>query len=302
MSIRISAAFVILGCALALVACGGAGQDKRLAAVELERAVASHPSSSKLAGEEAKLSLLLAEKSSLEQEAKARHTSFARMGELEAESRESYVSTYAATKLAELREVEIERLADRVQELEAASELEFGARLREAEDDFKLEIFNLRAQLASLRLKPEARALLEERLVRALRERAIALGRLLAEKEAFINLGTQEYASAMGRRLEVARARYATEAALRESSGEQGRERLLDVFPRPLDASLVALEKEILSLRRANVALKNSIEDEVAKAAEELAKEKGYKGVLTGSPSGEAADDITDALIEKLRK
>ena len=299
---RVVTTVAVLVCALALAACSLEPNGGKLAVVDLDRAVASHPDTLKLASAEARLALLVKRKSELEAEAKARQVSFVRMGSLATKSKASYIGAYANTKVAELREVETERLAKRIKELEDLAESELGPKIRDVEELFKLEIFNLRARLASLRLKPEARALLEEQLRQVQRKRASVLGELFEEKEAFIASETKSYADARGYRLEVARAGFTEEASHRESAYGNDGKKLLEAFPRPLDGSLVALEKEILKLRRENAALKSSVAASVAQKAEELAKAQGYKEVLAAAPAGEAADDLTDAVIQELKK
>lgn len=300
--LRIATTAAVLICALALAACGIEKSGGKLAVYDLDRAVASHPDTLKLAEAEARLALLVKQKSELEEEAKARQVSFVRLGRLGAKSKASYIGAYANTKVAELREVETERLAKRIKELEDLAESELGPKIRDVEELFKLEIFNLRARLASLRLKPEARALLEEQLRQVLRERASVLGELFEEKEAFIASETESYADAMDYRLRAARTAFTEEVSRRESNYRQDSKKLLEAFPRPLDVSLVGLEKEILELRRENVALKSGIVASVAQKAEELAKGQGYRGVVAKAPAGEAADDLTDALIQELKK
>ncbi len=117
----------------------------------------------------------------------------AKLDELKQLSAATYHEANLNTQVVEKREREKAVLRNLLVQVEAEADAKFATHKQNLEDTYQLKLFNLRVQLESLRLRPDARAKLEEEIAAVRCERELKLQELAQQRQAYINKQMQLY-------------------------------------------------------------------------------------------------------------
>ena len=158
------------------------GPDK-IAVLDWQRAELSHPAYKKLEQGEKILKDLLEKRKAQENLAKAQLGSLDKLRTLRKLSEAGYWQADFSTHMVELRERENKKLHDYAAKVEAKVDAGLAPRKKAIEDSYQLEIFNLRAQLESVKMRHSEREALEAKLRDAQHKRGRQIMALQAEKQ-----------------------------------------------------------------------------------------------------------------------
>ncbi len=294
----------VIAAALLISACGanGPGQRDKIAVVNWERAVSEHPQYAKLQQGEKVLKDLLSKRQEQERMARAQLGSLSKLRNLRKLSEQSYLNADFNTRMAEQREIESQRLQDFAAAAEKEADEQLAPRKKEIEDSYQLKIFNLRARLESVRLKLDERKALEQELQQAQRERGSRVMELELEKQALVDSMLKPYLEQMQQRMTQAAAGYRDKMQTQLSEKDDRDKKLLSAAPKALQNALAVMDREISKQQEKNDVLKRQINKDIEGQAVRLAHERGYTIVFNQYKVNVRADDITDALMQSLKK
>ncbi len=294
----------VIAALLMISACGanGPGQRDKIAVVNWERAVSEHPQYAKLQQGENVLKDLLSKRQEQERMARAQLGSLNKLRNLRKLSEQSYLNADFNTRMAEQREIESQRLQDFAAAAEKEADEQLAPRKKEIEDSYQLKIFNLRARLESVRLKLDERKSLEQELQQAQRERGSRVMELELEKQALVDSMLKPYLEQMQQRMAQAAAGYRDKMQIQLSEKDDRDKKLLSAAPKALQNALAVMDREISKQQEKNDVLKRQINKDIEGQAVRLAHERGYTIVFNQYKVNVRADDITDALVQSLKK
>lgn len=297
---------LMLLAALLVSACGrtsgGLNGRDRVAVVNWQRAVSSHPEYKKLQQGEGILKDLLEKRKGQEDLAKAQLGSLERLRSLRKLSEASYQQADFNTHMVELRERENKMLQDFVAQVEAQVDEQLAPRTKAIEDSYQLEIFNLRTLLDSVKMRPSEREAVEAKLKAKQHERGREVAKLKAEKDALMEAQLAPYREAMHKRMVEAAAAYHKQLLEKQQGKDKRPQELLSAAPKALHNALAIMDREIDKQREKNEQLQKKIDRDISSQAAKLAHENGYTIVFKRYKVNIKADDITDRIIKDLPK
>ena len=291
---------------LLISACGKApqapvGTDK-IAVLDWQRAELSHPAYKKLELGEKILKDLLEKRKAQENLAKAQLGSLDKLRTLRKLSEAGYWQADFSTHMVELRERENKKLHDYAAKVEAKVDAGLAPRKKAIEDSYQLEIFNLRAQLESVKMRHSEREAVEAKLKDAQHKRGRQIMALQAEKQELMEAELAPYRETMQQRMAQAAEAY-HEQILRQREGKDEREQeMLSAAPKALHNALAIMDREIDKQREKNDQLHKQIESDISSQAARLAHEKGYSVIFKKYKVNVSAADITTPVMENLAK
>ncbi|MDY4919619.1 MAG: hypothetical protein SO119_00840 [Phascolarctobacterium sp.] len=301
MSLVLTAALVISACGSSLTKAPSAQRDK-IAVINWQQAVQSHPEYQKLQQGKKILQDLLDKRKKQEHLAKAQLGSLDKLRMLRQLSQSSYWQADFDTRMVETREREHKKLLDITQQVEAEVDKELAPRKKSIEDSYQLEIFNMRALLESVRMKPDARADIEAKLKELQRERGRKVMELEAEKHSMMEARLAPHRQELQQRMAEAAADYHAKI-LQEKQGKEAKEQeMLSAAPKALHNALAIMDREIDKQQEKNDQLQKKIDSDISSQAVKLAHEKGYTIVFNKYKVNITADDITTKVVEYLQK
>ncbi len=304
--LRTLVAIGLVGAALFATACsstsgtGGFSKDK-IAVVNWQVAEKAHPDYAKLEQGEKILKDLLTRRESQERLAKTQLGSLAKLRGLRQISKKNYLEADFNTRIYEAQQIENGRLQKVSEQIAAQVEEEIGPRRRAIEDSYQLRIFNLRAKLDNVRMKPEERKAVEAELEQLQHERGAKVGEIHAEKQSLINARMQPEIAVSQENIAKAAAALQEQNRERMAQDDERDDSLLKTAQPALEKALSIMDKEIDKQQEKNDALRKGIADAIASEAVHIAHEKGYTIVFKQVKINLSADDITDEIIRNLK-
>lgn len=299
--------FIVSGMAIAaalvISACGTPVQShqEKIAVVNYEKVVQEHPEQSKLAKSEALLAELRQRRKLQEKMALEQLRSLEKLRELTAASQQSYWAADFNTRMVEMQAIENERLHKLAAQAEAEADKKIADRKNAVEESYRLEIFNLRIQLESVKLKPELREQIHMKLVKAKEAREHELAALREEKNAYMEAAMKPHVEAVRKKLADYAAQQQSAINSRLESSEAAHQEKLKDAPSALEKALSIMDKEIEKQQAANDELKNKISKDITSISTKLAHERGYSIVFKEVKVNLNAADITDEVITQLK-
>lgn len=295
----------VLLAALAISACGTGLNGKRqekVAVVNWQRATEAHPEYKKLEQGERILKDLLAKRQNQEELAKTQMGSLDKLRALRQLSESSYLQADLDTRMVELREREQVKLIKFTAQVRKQVDEQLAPQTKEIEDSYQLEIFNLRALLESVKMKPDERAAVEEKLKTVQRERGSRIMELQKQRQALMEEQLAPYREGMRQRMTEAAEELRQQIfSQREDKAKQEQE-MLGLAPKALHNVLNIMDGEIDKQQEKNDRLRKQIDGDISSQAVKLAHERGYTIVFNRFKANVSAEDITDKVIEDLRK
>ena len=299
--VKISA---IIAAALLISACSTnvRGPQEKIAVINWEQAVSAHPQYAKLEQGEKILQDLLNKRKGQEELAKAQLSSLNKLRSLRQLSQQSFMEADFNTRMVEQREIENAKLQKFAAQAEAEADAQLAERKKNIEEAYKLKLFNLRAILEAVKMKPDERQAVEKQLQELQKERGAQIAELQAEKRRLVDAKVLPYkAEAEQRMRDMAQQQHA-QAMQRLKSPEERDKEMLDAAPKALNNALSIIDREIDKQQEKNDSLKKQINQDIESQAVKLAHERGYTIVFNKFRVNMKAEDITAAIIKALKK
>lgn len=299
--VKISA---IIAAALLISACSTnvRGPQEKIAVINWEQAVSAHPQYAKLEQGEKILQDLLNKRKGQEELAKAQLSSLNKLRSLRQLSQQSFMEADFNTRMVEQREIENAKLQKFAAQAEAEADNQLAERKKNVEEAYKLKIFNLRAILETVKMKPDERQAVEKQLQELQKERGAQIAELQAEKRRLVDAKVLPYkAEAEQRMRDMAQQQHAQAMQQLKSPEERDKE-MLDAAPKTLNNALSIIDREIDKQQEKNDSLKKQINQDIESQAVKLAHERGYTIVFNKFRVNMKAEDITAAIIKALKK
>ena len=299
--VKISA---IIAAALLISACSTnvRGPQEKIAVINWEQAVSAHPKYAKLEQGEKILQDLLNKRKGQEELAKAQLSSLNKLRSLRQLSQQSFMEADFNTRMVEQREIENAKLQKFAAQAEAEADAQLAERKKNIEEAYKLKLFNLRAILETVKMKPDERQAVEKQLQKLQKERGAQIAELQAEKRRLVDAKVLPYkAEAEQRMRDMAQQQHAQAMQQLKSPEERDKE-MLDAAPKALNNALSIIDREIDKQQEKNDSLKKQINQDIESQAVKLAHERGYTIVFNKFRVNMKAEDITAAIIKALKK
>ena len=299
--VKISA---IIAAALLISACSTnvRGPQEKIAVINWEQAVSAHPQYAKLEQGEKILQDLLNKRKGQEELAKAQLSSLNKLRSLRQLSQQSFMEADFNTRMVEQREIENAKLQKFAAQAEAEADNQLAERKKNIEEAYKLKLFNLRAILEAVKMKPDERQAVEKQLQELQKERGAQITELQAEKRRLVDAKVLPYkAEAEQRMRDMAQQQHAQAMQQLKSPEERDKE-MLDAAPKALNNALSIIDREIDKQQEKNDSLKKQINQDIESQAVKLAHERGYTIVFNKFRVNMKAEDITAAIIKALKK
>ena len=299
--VKISA---IIAAALLISACSTnvRGPQEKIAVINWEQAVSAHPQYAKLEQGEKILQDLLNKRKGQEELAKAQLSSLNKLRSLRQLSQQSFMEADFNTRMVEQREIENAKLQKFAAQAEAEADAQLAERKKNIEEAYKLKLFNLRAILEAVKMKPDERQAVEKQLQELQKERGAQIAELQAEKRRLVDAKVLPYkAEAEQRMRDMAQQQHAQAMQQLNSPEARDKERL-DAAPKALNNALSIIDREIDKQQEKNDSLKKQINQDIESQAVKLAHERGYTIVFNKFRVNMKAEDITAAIIKALKK
>lgn len=299
--VKISA---IIAAALLISACSTnvRGPQEKIAVINWEQAVSAHPQYAKLEQGEKILQDLLNKRKGQEELAKAQLSSLDKLRSLRQLSQQSFMEADFNTRMVEQREIENAKLQKFVAQAEAEADAQLAEHKKNVEEAYKLKLFNLRAILEAVKMKPDERQAVEKQLQELQKERGVQIAELQAEKRRLVDAKVLPYkAEAEQRMRDMAQQQHA-QAMQQLKSPEKRDKEMLDAAPKALNNALSIIDREIDKQQEKNDSLKKQINQDIESQAVKLAHERGYTIVFNKFRVNMKAEDITAAIIKALKK
>ena len=299
--VKISA---IIAAALLISACSTnvRGPQEKIAVINWEQAVSAHPQYAKLEQGEKILQDLLNKRKGQEELAKAQLSSLNKLRSLRQLSQQSFIEADYNTRMVEQREIENAKLQKFAAQAEAEADNQLAERKKNVEEAYKLKLFNLRAILEAVKMKPDERQEVEKQLQELQKERGAQIAELQAEKRRLVDAKVLPYkAEAEQRMRDMAQQQHAQAMQQLKSPEERDKE-MLDAAPKALNNALSIIDREIDKQQEKNDSLKKQINQDIESQAVKLAHERGYTIVFNKFRVNMKAEDITAAIIKALKK
>lgn len=299
--VKISA---IIAAALLISACSTnvRGPQEKIAVINWEQAVSAHPQYAKLEQGEKILQDLLNKRKGQEELAKAQLSSLNKLRSLRQLSQQSFIEADFNTRMVEQREIENAKLQKFAAQAEAEADAQLAERKKNIEEAYKLKLFNLRAILEAVKMKPDERQAVEKQLQELQKERGAQIAELQAEKRRLVDAKVLPYkAEAEQRMRDMAQQQHAQAMQQLKSPEERDKE-MLDAAPKALNNALSIIDREIDKQQEKNDSLKKQINQDIESQAVKLAHERGYTIVFNKFRVNMKAENITAAIIKALKK
>ena len=299
--VKISA---IIAAALLISACSTnvRGPQEKIAVINWEQAVSAHPQYAKLEQGEKILQDLLNKRKGQEELAKAQLSSLNKLRSLRQLSQQSFMEADFNTRMVEQREIENAKLQKFVAQAEADADNQLAARKKDVEDAYKLKLFNLRALLEAVKMKPDERQAVEKQLQELQKERGAQIAELQAEKRRLVDAKVLPYKAEAEQRIRDMAQQQHAQAIQQLKSPEERDKEMLDAAPKAFNNALSIIDREIDKQQEKNDSLKKQINQDIESQDVKLAHERGYTIVFNKFRVNMKAEDITAAIIKALKK
>lgn len=299
--VKISA---IIAAALLISACSTnvRGPQEKIAVINWEQAVSAHPQYAKLEQGEKILQDLLNKRKGQEELAKAQLSSLNKLRSLRQLSQQSFMEADFNTRMVEQREIENAKLQKFAAQAEAEADNQLAERKKNVEEAYKLKIFNLRAIMEAVKMKPDERQAVEKQLQELQKERGAQIAELQAEKRRLVDAKVLPYKAEAEQRIRDMAQQQHAQAIQQLKSPEERDKEMLDAAPKAFNNALSIIDREIDKQQEKNDSLKKQINQYIESQAVKLAHERGYTIVFNKFRVNMKAEDITAAIIKALKK
>ena len=295
---------LIIGTALALMlsACGKIGSGEKIAVVNWDKVLQEHPKYARLQKLRDEYNLLLDKRREQEIIGKTRMSGLAQLYQLKRHSKQNFLSADFMTRMTEKQMAEQEKLRRLSNQVADQVDKELAEEEKQLNEHYRLQLFNIRLKLDTVRMVPKERKKLEAELkaVQAARDRDRML--LMRHKFGLVNQRMAPHVQAMRQRLD-AYARQLQMQMLAEMKKDPAKgDVLLQKAPEALKELLGTVDRELDKQQQGIEALESDMKKEMESVVIKLAKERGYSIVFHKYRTNVSAHDITGDVIAGLKK
>jgi len=288
--------------ALLFSACGKMKNGGRIAVVNWDKALESHSQYAELEQRKSVFQLLLDKRREQEIIGKTKMSGLAKLQQLKLRSKQNFLSADFMTKMAEKQAVEQEQLKKLSNQYADQVDKELAEEEKKLNEHYRLQIFNLRLRLDTIRMMPEERNRLEAQLKAVQNERDRDRMGLMQHKIALVNQRMEPHVKAMQQRLdEYARQLQQQMMAEMKKNAEKDSS-VLQKAPEALRGILGTVDEELDKQQQDIEVLETSMKKDVESIVTRLARERGYTVVFHKYRTNVSADDITGDVIAGLKK
>ncbi|MBR4909140.1 MAG: OmpH family outer membrane protein [Acidaminococcaceae bacterium] len=293
---------IFTGLALMLSACGKIGSGERIAVVNWERVLQEHPQHARLQKLKDEYNRLLDKRREQEIIGKTRMSSLAQLYQLKRNSKQNYLSAEFLTRMTEKQAAEQKKLKELSRQFADQADKELAEEEKKMNEYYRLQIFNLRLKLDTVRMMPEERKKLDAKLkaVKAARDHDQML--LMQHKIGLVNHWMEPHVNAMRQRLDAYARQLQGQMMADMAKGEEKDSSLLQKAPAALKELLGTVDQELDKRQQGIETLETSMKKEMESVVLKLAKERGYSIVFHKYRTNVSADDITGDVISGLKK
>lgn len=296
-----------------LSACGNNAKhdQEKIAVINWDKAVAGHLEYARLQQGEKIVRSLVLRRDAQKDLAQSQMRSVQNLRALKQLSEQSYLEAELRTILVEKEQINKAKLFRELRKVEAEVDEELGPKRKALEDEYRLQIFNLRMEKD--RAKIDFRRRDKKNLEDIYAEIDKQIDSLKSERDAKIfalNNTRQEIVSQKMKpfveTLQAETQKLADEkqkSNLQQITNSEGKyDRLMAAAPDALAKALAVMDKEIDKQQEKNNSLKKKINSDIEGVTIKLAKERGYTIVFNTFKANVSASDITNDVIAELKK
>ncbi len=293
---------ILTGLAFLLSACGKTGSGEKLAVVNWDKVLKTHPQYEILHKKQEEYNLLLDRRKEQEIIGKTQMSGLAKLNQLKQHSKQNYLSADFLTRMTEKQTAEQQKLKQLSNRIADEVDKELAEEERKMNEHYRLQIFNLRLKLDTVRMIPEQRKKLEAELhaVQAARDQDRML--LAQHKMSIVAQRMQPHIEEVHRKLD-AYARQLQSRMLEELKKSRAKDSSsLKAVPDALKELLNTVDQELDKRQQDIEVLETSIKKDMESAVLKLSKERHYSVVFYKYRVNISADDITGDVIAILKK
>lgn len=293
---------ILTGLAFLLSACGKTGSGEKLAVVNWDKVLKAHPQYEILHKKQEEYNLLLDRRKEQEIIGKTQMSGLAKLNQLKQHSKQNYLSADFLTRMTEKQTAEQQKLKQLSNRIAAEVDKELAEEEKKMNEHYRLQIFNLRLKLDTVRMIPEQRKKVEAELhaVQAARDQDRML--LAQHKMSIVTRRMQPHVEEVHRKLD-AYARQLQSRMLEELKKSRAKDSsALQAVPDALKELLNTVDQELDKRQQDIEVLETSIRKDMESAVLKLAKERHYSVVFHKYRVNISADDITGDVIATLKK
>lgn len=292
---------------LLLSACGGknavqkaAPQEQRvsLATFDYKKAAAAHSKEKVIRYEALMLQDFKERRAEQLQIARSSFASIKNLQYMQQLSKMGYLEADMQTRMAELRNVEKEKLTFMQSKWMKEANAKIATRRQDIESEYQLELFNLRIQLENARLKPAEVENLNKRIAQKKQEREQRLAALFHERDAYIKEQAEPYLQELDGRLAEKNSQLLERNAAETKGVEQQYDERLKDAPQALARAMQLLDQEIARLERRQVSLSEEVGRDVLEVAKRVAAKHSCELSLVKQ---EHSLDITEEVLHEVK-
>jgi hypothetical protein len=293
---------IITALALMLSACGKIGGGEKIAVVNWDKVMQAHPRYPRLQELKEGFNLLLDKRREQEIIGKTQMSGLAKLYQLKQQSRQNFLTAGFMTRMTEKQTAEQEKLKQLSNQIADQVDKELAEEEKKLNEHYRLQLFNIRLKLDTVRMVAEERKKLEAELkaVQAARDRDRMM--LVQYKFGLVNQRMEPHVKAMQQRLND----YARQLQLQmmeEMKKDPAKDdAFLQKAPAALKELLGTVDQELDKQQQGIETLETSIKKEMESVVIKLAKERGYSVVFHKYRTNVSADDITGDVIAELKK
>ena len=293
---------ILTGLAFMLSACGKIGSGEKIAVVNWDKVLKAHPQYETLHKKQEGYNLLLDRRREQEIIGKTQMSGLAKLHQLKQNSKRNFLSADFMTRMSEKQAAEQEKLKQLSNQIADQVDKELAEEEKKLNEYYRLQIFNLRIKLDTVRMIPEQRKKLEAELhaVQAARDRDRML--LVQHKMGVVTQRMQPHVEEVHRQLDAYARQLQTQmlADLKKSAEKDAS--VMKTAPGALKDLLSSVDQELDRQQQGIESLETSIKKDLESAVIKLAKERHYSVVFHKYHTNISADDITDDVIAVLKK
>jgi len=293
---------ILTGLAFLLSACGKTGSGEKIAVVNWDKVLKEHPQYETLHKKQEEYNLLLDRRKEHELIGKTQMNGLARLHQLKQNSKQNYLSAEFLTRMTERQTAEQEKLKQLSNQIADQVDKELAEEEKQMNDHYRLQVFNLRLKLDTVRMVPEQRKKLEAELhaVQAARDRDRML--LAQHKIGIVTQRMQPHIEEVHRRLDAYARQLQAQMLADLKKGAEKDAAALQAVPGAFKDLLSTVDQELDRQQQAVESLETSIKKDMESAVIKLARERHYSVVFYKYHTNVSADDITGDVIAILKK
>ena len=300
---KFAGAAAVCAAVLLVSACGGSisGHQEKIAVIDWDKAVAGHPDYGQLQQGEKIFKDLTVKRRNQEKISHMQLDSLGKLRQLKDVSQRNFLLADLNTRMVEQQERENAKLQKFLAKTGQEADALIAERKKAVEDQYSLELFNLRLELENVHMKPQDREAVREKLAETRARREAELAGLMQERRAYMDSRMKPYVEEMRRRLGDFHKQQQEQMLQKLEEAEKKDSSMLAGAPAALNNALSIMDREIDRQQDKNDRLRRKIGGDIESIAVKLAHERSYTIVFNKYKANIKADDITEDIVSQLK-